>query len=216
MHYLREAPAEVCLIPEAYYPSRVYYAQICTVFISILDIWPLSDLSHIFGTFTIRVVTPRYKTIDLSIFGYDRICRKEPVLERGIYWVLATTEKDRRQRQLGGWKLNLSSRMFFFEIAKSLLMSLIIHTILICHGFPITPHRLGFLSAGRRAIFASDSQYTLRSLRKNMEKLLTACETTDAVGISCSSCRGSWPIMEASNWWAWPEWGHHIPSRSMS
>lgn len=26
MHYLREAPAEVCLIPEAYYPSRVYYA----------------------------------------------------------------------------------------------------------------------------------------------------------------------------------------------
>jgi len=26
-----------------------------------------------------------YKTIDLSIFGYDRICRKEPVLERGIY-----------------------------------------------------------------------------------------------------------------------------------
>ena len=135
------------------------YAQCSSVF------W-ISGLSPIFriffGTFTIRVVTLRYKTIDLSIFGYDRICRKEPVLERGIYWVLATTEKDRRQRQLGGWWLNLSSCMNFFEIAKSLLMSLIIHTILICHGFPIRPHRLGFLSAGRRAIFASDSQYAIR------------------------------------------------------
>lgn len=26
-----------------------------------------------------------YKSIDLSIFGFDRICRNEPVLERGIY-----------------------------------------------------------------------------------------------------------------------------------
>lgn len=86
------------------------YAQCSSVF------W-ISGLSPIFriffGTFTIRVVTLRYKTIDLSIFGYDRICRKEPVLERGIYWVLATTEKDRRQRQLGGWKLNLSSHSWW-------------------------------------------------------------------------------------------------------
>lgn len=190
MHYLREAPAEVCLIPEAYYPSRVYYAQICTVFISILDIWPLSDLSHIFwhlhhSSCNTKVQDHRSQHL--------RLRSHLPKGARAGAWDLLSAGHNRK-----GSQTETTGRLKV-ESLKSLLMSLIIRTILICHGFPITPHRLGFLSAGRRAIFASDSQYTLRSLRKNMEKLLTACETTDAVGISCSSCRGSWPIMEASN-----------------
>ena len=43
----------------------------------LLRTWPENNNCHLL---------PRYKSIDLSILGYDRICRNEPVLERGIYW----------------------------------------------------------------------------------------------------------------------------------